>query len=762
MKSRRFSIDWINALCYCAVFLEFLCLCKLEKDVSPYSISFYVSCLYSGLSPIVTPVAFLLPFVIFGKTGLLPVLSLPTLFFAVIFPLYKRKNRKPKFELFAYCVATLVPYMIFGDLNNFVPYEKRAVVCIVNLVFLPLFIKFMSGFIKRGLKVKPDGGDYLSLCVFTVATGLGICNLSMPSVYLAIAVFAVLLTGYLFDKGFAVCSACALGTTFAVYYGNVNYLSVFFAYGLATILSTRISRYLSCIAILFCDYAVQFVFSVYPSYGPERFLPVIIGAILFCVTPTPVLDKIKSRIFSFREKQIYRKSINQNRAILASKLYDLSSVFTEMSDAFSAFGENGLNEDSAKRTVIKKVKDGVCKNCIRRAQCSAVCFDSQKTSDELYKLVNIGFKKGRLSLIDFPNSFVTECIHPNEVLFSVNKMLSEYRAGIIDNKNAENGRNLIADESRGVAEVLRGLALETGALLKYGNKAENDLRSALLKNGFDVSEILIYGENERLSIGIILSDPNFSAEKLVRVVNDCLQIKSCVCEKNFVTEDKVYIRLKKRAEHDAVFGICGKVKDGSVSSGDTHSITRISDDKFLVALSDGMGSGEKARKVSSASLSLIESFYKAGLSGNLVLSTVNKLLSINSEDTFSALDVSVIDLKSCTADFIKYGSPYGFIIGESGIKIVEGNTLPLGILDDLKPSVCRTEISDGDVLLFLTDGVSDAFGSSSDVIDFLKSSPAFNPQTLADDIIARAIELSGGAKKDDMTALAVRIFKKEA
>jgi stage II sporulation protein E len=175
-----------------------------------------------------------------------------------------------------------------------------------------------------------------------------------------------------------------------------------------------------------------------------------------------------------------------------------------------------------------------------------------------------------------------------------------------------------------------------------------------------------------------------------------------------------------------------------------------------------MGSGTDAEILSSTTLSLIESFYKAGLSSPLILNTVNKLLSINTEDSFTALDLSVIDFNTCTADFIKYGSPYGFIISDQGIRIVEGNSLPLGIIDELKPSVCTAPLNDGDIILLVSDGISDAFGSSGEVIDYLRTLPAKNPQTLADDLLQTAITKNGGQKKDDMTALAVRVFKRKS
>ena len=171
-----------------------------------------------------------------------------------------------------------------------------------------------------------------------------------------------------------------------------------------------------------------------------------------------------------------------------------------------------------------------------------------------------------------------------------------------------------------------------------------------------------------------------------------------------------------------------------------------------------MGSGEYAESVSGATLALIESFYRAGMSGELILGTVNKVLSINTEDSFTALDIGVVDLTSLRADFIKFGAPYGFIITEDGIRIVEGNSLPLGILEDLKPEIHSTDLAPNNMLVFFSDGISDAYRSSSEMIDFLRTLPAKNPQNLADEILSHAIALENGAKKDDMTVLCVRVF----
>ena len=126
------------------------------------------------------------------------------------------------------------------------------------------------------------------------------------------------------------------------------------------------------------------------------------------------------------------------------------------------------------------------------------------------------------------------------------------------------------------------------------------------------------------------------------------------------------------------------------------------------------------------------------------------------------MDVGVVDLFDGSADFIKIGTPYSFIITRDSVKIIEGGSLPLGILDEMKPTVCKTRLCAGDVILFISDGVSDAFGSATDLIDFLTTEKAMNPKTLADNVMEKALSLTDGIARDDMTAFCVRIFEKSA
>ena len=83
----------------------------------------------------------------------------------------------------------------------------------------------------------------------------------------------------------------------------------------------------------------------------------------------------------------------------------------------------------------------------------------------------------------------------------------------------------------------------------------------------------------------------------------------------------------------------------------------------------------------------------------------------------------------------------------------------MGILDALHPDTARYQLQENDVLLFLSDGIADAFGSAADLYEVLRSIPTGNPQELANCLLDSALRAYGGKAKDDMTAVAVRLFK---
>ena len=101
------------------------------------------------------------------------------------------------------------------------------------------------------------------------------------------------------------------------------------------------------------------------------------------------------------------------------------------------------------------------------------------------------------------------------------------------------------------------------------------------------------------------------------------------------------------------------------------------------------------------------------------------------------------------------------MVGEKGVRIIENNSLPLGILEEITPDITTLNLEDGDCLIMLSDGISDAFFSSSDTVDFLNRENSRNPQTLANKLLYYAVDKYDGKAKDDMTAIVIRVYKRQ-
>jgi len=97
---------------------------------------------------------------------------------------------------------------------------------------------------------------------------------------------------------------------------------------------------------------------------------------------------------------------------------------------------------------------------------------------------------------------------------------------------------------------------------------------------------------------------------------------------------------------------------------------------------------------------------------------------------------------------------------DSNIEIVEGGSLPIGALDTITPATYKTTISTRDLVVMVTDGITDAFATTDNFIDYVSGLATNNPQMIAESILNEALELSQMSAKDDMTVLVARTYLK--
>jgi stage II sporulation protein E len=219
------------------------------------------------------------------------------------------------------------------------------------------------------------------------------------------------------------------------------------------------------------------------------------------------------------------------------------------------------------------------------------------------------------------------------------------------------------------------------------------------------------------------------------------------------------------ADREAVIrahsGIARLPKRGGLVSGDSYVGTALGQNRYLLALSDGMGVGRGAAIESKQCVKLLQEILEAGFSTEVAINTVNSALLLRSPDeSFATVDMALLDLTTGRAEFVKVGAAPSFIKRGAEVTVIKMPSVPVGIINKLEVEPEFRVLQPGDVIVMLTDGVWDLSKGDADkerwLLDHLTREGASDPEEIAESLLARAREISADAA-DDMTVLVARI-----
>ncbi|MBR0219313.1 MAG: SpoIIE family protein phosphatase [Clostridia bacterium] len=178
----------------------------------------------------------------------------------------------------------------------------------------------------------------------------------------------------------------------------------------------------------------------------------------------------------------------------------------------------------------------------------------------------------------------------------------------------------------------------------------------------------------------------------------------------------------------------------------------------LLTLSDGMGHGTDAQEESKKTLELLSLCLEAGYTRSQAMTAVNgAMLSATGGEKFATVDLCVVDLWTGETAMNKLGACASYVIQGQKIHTVEGSALPLGIIEHVVPMEHRFTLGEGDTLLLMSDGVTDAFPEEQDLLAVLRRCREYAPQRMADTLLREALLQRDGLPPDDMTVLCARI-----
>jgi stage II sporulation protein E len=218
--------------------------------------------------------------------------------------------------------------------------------------------------------------------------------------------------------------------------------------------------------------------------------------------------------------------------------------------------------------------------------------------------------------------------------------------------------NKISESSENIEKrIFHSFERENLVLEKVDVSVEQDSYQVMLKSKVPFQEKFLSISNRILS----------------QILNRRMDVTSTNREIAFFQECEGYVVMSAAMTRNA---------DGEQVLGDSYKILDEENNKYIMVLSDGMGVGEEANKISSSLVNLFVDMERTGLNPGTVTNMLSSFMQhISKTEKIITIDALTVNLLTGECEFFKIGGAPSFIIRKDSIDIVCCDSLPLGILD---------------------------------------------------------------------------------
>ena len=496
---------------------------------------------------------------------------------------------------------------------------------------------------------------------------------------------------------------------------------------------------------------------------PFDIFEVMIATAIFLVLP----DEITDYISSFSAKTVHTPddafvSHDKLQKVICERLTRLSESFASLASSYTKCFENTSMSKQYIIHMLDTASSKICPECGLKYSCWERGYKASYKA--MLDMLETAEKKGKLSIGDIPESFASKCIKADAFVSSFNRMFEIYKIEKIWQERLNESRLLVSGQLRGVAGTIGNLAEEFGMCLDV--PAEKQLKTALDREGVRVDDItFLCGKGCEFSVDIIFKSGYCSKkdeQKIISVISDVTDTKIYLSNSRYI-DSRLVLTFKPGCAYGISTGSASVGRDGESVSGDSFIICENAYGETVIAISDGMGTGAGASRESMTATGLLSNFLAAGMRVETSLELINSSLLLRSSgENFATMDVCTVRLSDGIVNFSKSGAAPSYVKNEYGISKIESDSLPFGVLEE--ESQVKTEIftlENSAVILMVSDGVSDVFSNDEEdgIIRKLESMETVNPQIIASVILNTAVELSGGKPDDDMTVVAISVWK---
>ena len=388
------------------------------------------------------------------------------------------------------------------------------------------------------------------------------------------------------------------------------------------------------------------------------------------------------------------------------------------------------------------------------------------------------FAKFNNYIVKYEDEKITKKMDENieQIVKAINYAYKISKSNFIWEEKVKSNKQKVQAQLDGVSKAITSIAVKMEEEIKQEPEYIDEKKKII--SALEIKDIFIEGieinkKDNRYFVDVYLKEDskitqNADIDRIQKVLEKSLNEKLMPNE----VKTKKLNKLGKRVfcylsadKYLIQIGQATKTKNNSPVSGDSILQIRLNDGKYLLAISDGMGSGPDARKSSQIAIKMLERLLMSGFDKNTSVDLINTTILNANEEIFATLDIAIIDLYNGKIEFIKNGACPTYVKNKKKVQIVKSLSLPAGILNDIKLTIYDKDIEEQDVLVMCSDGIIDSNIEYKNkelwVKYILEDIETNNSQKIADLIINEAVDNGYGICKDDMSIIVCRLIKNE-
>ena len=772
-----------NIVLYIISFL--LSMVGLGGEFSIFSISMLGACFASSVPALgIIFVSLIGNIVKYGAGGtlgyFLTALVLVATFF-IVKPNYNEKERNEKIKIGKNVFLSILTVQIIKlAMSGFTIYDvlSSITIAIIGLVFYKIFVNstlvLQDFWTKRAFTIEELIGASLILAIAIGAFGnFGLFGFSIKNI---LSILIVMILGWKNGILVGTTAGVTIGVTLGVITGSEPIMIA--AYAISGMMAGILNRFGKIGVVV--GFTLGNIILAYVSNGYTveliHFKEILIAFIGLLIVPNNLKIELEEFIGDTKLLPVTPdRALNRSKEV-ANNLTQVSEAIQEMATTYTQV-ENNTYETNKQIFIIELLstlepyKDNILYEDMTNTEGKIVDeifkFLLDKQEIDKKSLLEI-FAKCNSYIVSFEDKDISQHLEENisQMIHIINISYKVAKADFIWKKRVEENQKNMGKQLRGVSKAIQKMAkgIENDWQKEIGyEKQKAEIRELLKQRAIHVQDIAIKKEG-RYILEVYLNEilETDKIETIEKIATQVLKEKIVLNEEatvgnklNFISDDKYVMAI----------GTEETTKSKSELSGDCMLNIRLKDGKYLVAISDGMGTGKEARKSSTQSLRMLENLLLSGFDKNISLDLINTALINQNSEVFATLDIAIIDLYAGNIEFIKSGACPTYIKNNKKVQVIQSNSLPTGMVDNNTIQTFDKDIVPGDILLMCSDGILDAnieYKNKELWIKYmLEDIETNNTKKIANLILKEAVDNNFGNIKDDMSIIVCKFMKKE-